>query len=99
MPPISLQGVEPRWKGLNSAIPVVMVSKRAYSILVAESYSGSRIVFQADRGVPVAVNGSDSDSQQSMAMSINGATWEPLEKLSKGEVRACVRGRYSDVPL
>lgn len=25
-----VQGVEPRWKGLNTAIPVVMVSKRAY---------------------------------------------------------------------
>ena len=24
------QGVEPRWKGLNTAIPVVMVSKRTY---------------------------------------------------------------------
>ncbi len=27
---VMLQGVEPRWKGLNAAIPVVMVSKRAY---------------------------------------------------------------------
>jgi hypothetical protein len=24
------QGVEPRWKGLNTAIPVIMVSKRTY---------------------------------------------------------------------
>lgn len=72
-----------------------MVSKRAYSILVAESYSGSQVVFRADRGVPAAVNGSGSSSdndsqQQQMVMSINGATWEPLEKLSKGEVSVLV---------
>lgn len=29
-------GVEPRWKGLNTVIPVVMVSNRVYSALVAE---------------------------------------------------------------
>lgn len=29
-PSCALQGVEPRWKGLNTAIPVVMVSKRTY---------------------------------------------------------------------
>ena len=27
---LQLQGVEPRWKGLNTAIPVVMVAKRSY---------------------------------------------------------------------
>ena len=34
-------GVEPRWKGLATSIPVVMVSKRVYGILVGESYSGT----------------------------------------------------------
>ena len=43
-------GVEPRWKGLNTVIPVVMVSSRVYGALVAEkmlnkdlevSFSGS----------------------------------------------------------
>jgi hypothetical protein len=29
-------GVEPRWKGLNTVIPVVMVSSRVYGALVAE---------------------------------------------------------------
>ena len=33
-------GVEPRWKGLSTAIPVAMVSKRAYGVLVAEAYAG-----------------------------------------------------------
>jgi hypothetical protein len=50
------QGVEPRWKGLNTAIPVIMVSKRAYTILVAESYSATtRLSFQEDLSVRSAV--------------------------------------------
>jgi len=44
-PYILRMGVEPRWKGLNTVIPVVMVSKRSYSILVAESYSNSKVQF------------------------------------------------------
>lgn len=32
---ISRMGVEPRWKGLSTVIPVTMVSNRVYSILVA----------------------------------------------------------------
>lgn len=32
-----VQGVEPRWKGLNTNIPVVMVSKRAYGYVI-ENY-------------------------------------------------------------
>jgi hypothetical protein len=44
-PYILRMGVEPRWKGLNTVIPVVMVSKRSYSILVAESYSNSKLQF------------------------------------------------------
>lgn len=32
---ISRMGVEPRWKGLSTVIPVTMVSTRVYSILVA----------------------------------------------------------------
>jgi len=36
-PHIVRMGVEPRWKGLNTIIPVVMVSKRAYGVLVAEA--------------------------------------------------------------
>jgi hypothetical protein len=49
-------GVEPRWKGLNIAIPVVMVSKRAYSILVGESYAvGGTISFQENGEVSSGV--------------------------------------------
>ena len=50
-PYIVRMGVEPRWKGLNTAIPVVMVSKRAYSILVAESYSAGLVTFNEDTPV------------------------------------------------
>lgn len=74
-PYILRMGVEPRWKGLNTVIPVVMVSKRSYSILVAESYGGSKIAFLEDDG-SASANKSDR---------INSATWEPLEKLAKGE--------------
>merc|ERR1711916_11500 len=45
-PYIVRMGVEPRWKGLATSIPVVMVSKRVYGILVGESYSGSNIAFK-----------------------------------------------------
>ena len=43
--------MEPRWKGLNTAIPVVMVSKRAYSILLAESYGSNQISFEENAAV------------------------------------------------
>lgn len=65
-PYIVRMGVEPRWKGLQTAIPVVMVSKRTYSVLVAETYMKGAISFQEDARV-------------------DGAVWEPLEKLHSGE--------------
>ena len=49
------QGVEPRWKGLNTAIPVAMVTRRAYSILVAESLTGSAVSFAESGAVSSAV--------------------------------------------
>ena len=54
-PYIVRMGVEPRWKGLNTAIPVIMVSKRTYGILVAESYSKSLVSFAEDVRVGGAV--------------------------------------------
>eukprot|EP01031_Cornospumella_fuschlensis_P031675 gene31675-38280_t len=72
-------GVEPRWKGLNTAIPVVMVSKRAYSYLVAEAYLGSTVAFIEDDGDDT------EDGNPQKKMTINSETWEPLEKLHKGE--------------
>lgn len=65
-------GVEPRWKGLSSAIPVVMVSKRAYSILVAESYMGSKLSFQERN----SVNGS---TWQTIENLYNGEGWPRSE--------------------
>ena len=65
-PYIVRMGVEPRWKGLQTAIPVVMVSKRTYSIFVAESYMKGNVTFVEDARV-------------------DGAVWEPLEKLHAGE--------------
>jgi hypothetical protein len=47
--------VEPRWKGLNTAIPVMMVSKRAYGVLVAEAHSGGRVGFSENMAVTGAV--------------------------------------------
>ena len=68
-PQLVRMGVEPRWKGLNTVIPVVMVSKRVYGILVAESMAAVgdfRVSFQEDDRV-------------------NGSVWDPIEKLSMGE--------------
>lgn len=50
-PYIVRMGVEPRWKGLNTGIPILMVSKRTYSILVAESYTGGMVAFNEDNRV------------------------------------------------
>jgi hypothetical protein len=47
-PYIVRMGVEPRWKGLATTVPVAMVSKRVYGILVAESYSGAKVAFHED---------------------------------------------------
>lgn len=54
-PFIVRMGVEPRWKGLNTAIPIVMVSKRGYAVLVAESYTNGNVSLLADRRVGSAV--------------------------------------------
>eukprot|EP01039_Chlorochromonas_danica_P001312 gene1312-1433_t len=91
-PYIVRMGVEPRWKGLNTVIPVVMVSKRSYSLLVAESFSGSDVALVEDQGLPI--NGT-------LKKSINSDTWETLEKLHKGEgwprSDAYVQKRYDDL--
>jgi hypothetical protein len=76
-------GVEPRWKGLNTVIPVIMISKRAYSILVAESYAGSKIAFKEDEGIEVDPSLHNGISRKK---TINGEVWENIEKLHKGEV-------------
>jgi len=54
-PYIVRMGVEPRWKGLQTAIPVVMVSKRTYSALVGESYMKGSIRFVEDARVDGSV--------------------------------------------
>jgi hypothetical protein len=68
---INVQGVEPRWKGLNTVIPVIMVSKRAYTILVAESLSSSP-------GKQVLLSFRED-------IKVSSAVWEPLEKLVDGD--------------
>ncbi len=59
-----------------------------HSILVAESYTGSKISLKEDHGI----NGK---------MSINSDTWEPIEKLHKGEgwprSEAYVQKRYEEL--
>ena len=52
----------------------------ACSILVAESYSNNAIQLVEDVGSP----------EKDKADRINSETWEPLEKLAKGEVWQCV---------
>lgn len=64
-------GVEPRWKGLNTVIPVVMISKRTYGILAAEVMS--------------TIEPSHFDITFSEDETVAGSTWEPLEKLVNGE--------------
>mmetsp|Transcript_22223 Transcript_22223/g.32332 ORF Transcript_22223/g.32332 Transcript_22223/m.32332 type:complete len:459 (+) Transcript_22223:67-1443(+) len=61
-------GVEPRWKGLNTAIPVVGVSKQAYSALVGESYGGGTISFEEN----AAVNGTVWEGIEKLK---NGEGW------------------------
>lgn len=80
-PYIVRMGVEPRWKGLNTAIPVIMVSKRAYGVLVAESYTGGLVSFSEDKSEV----DSDIDVNTTANYTITSETWEELEKLSKGE--------------
>ena len=50
-PYIVRMGVEPRWKGLSTSIPIAMVSKRAYTILLAEAALGGSISFTEDKSV------------------------------------------------
>lgn len=50
-PYIVRMGVEPRWKGLSSTIPITMVSKRAYTILLAEAALGGSVSFVEDYNV------------------------------------------------
>lgn len=61
-------GVEPRWKGLNTAIPVVMVSKRSYGILLAESYAGSTAVLTEGRSV-------NASAWEALEQLSNGQGW------------------------
>jgi len=42
-PHIVRMGVEPRWKGLNTIVPVVMVSQRVYGVLVSESMATDKL--------------------------------------------------------
>lgn len=61
-------GVEPRWKGLNTAIPAICVSKDTYSSLVAESYAGGKISFRESS----AVNGTVWETIEKLK---NGEGW------------------------
>lgn len=54
-PHLLRMGVEPRWKGLNTVIPVVMVSKSSYSTLVAESFTGGRIAMHENANVNATI--------------------------------------------
>jgi hypothetical protein len=67
-PYILRMGVEPRWKGLNTMIPVAMVSKRAYSIMLAESYLGGKVTFKESPHV----NGTTWEYLEKLA---NGDGW------------------------
>lgn len=50
-------GVEPRWKGLNTAIPVVMISRRAFSVVEEAVAAGEalQVGFDEDGAVSSAV--------------------------------------------
>jgi hypothetical protein len=72
-------GVEPRWKGLNTAIPVVMVSKRSYSILVAESYAGGVVAFNENHEVGSTV-------WESLEKLYNGEGWPRSDAYTQKKV-------------
>ena len=55
-------------KGLATSIPVVMVSKRSYGILVGESYSGVKISFDENGSV-------NSTEWESLEKYYNGEGW------------------------
>ena len=69
-PHIVRMGVEPRWKGLNTVIPVVMISKRVYGILVAESMAADNfeIAFSED----IRVGGKTWETLEKLS---NGEGW------------------------
>jgi len=71
-PFIVRMGVEPRWKGLNVAIPILMISKRSYSILVSESYMDSNISFSESSNV-------NSTSWETLEKLSNGEGWPRSE--------------------
>lgn len=60
-----------------------MVSKRAYSVLVGESYTGSTVSFVEDAGEDVP----EKDQKYGILKkrTVNAETWEYLEKLHRGE--------------
>jgi hypothetical protein len=65
------------------------------SLLVAEGYLGSSLALFEDDGLPVAGEGTERRKH------INSETWEPLEKLHKGEgwprSDAYVQKKYDDM--
>jgi hypothetical protein len=58
-----------------------LVAHTHYSILVAEGYAGSQLTFHED-GLQAG--------ETNRTARTNSATWEPLEKLAKGEVLRAV---------
>lgn len=61
-------GVEPRWKGLNTAIAVAMVSKRVYGILLAESYAGTTAALREQTSV-------NASAWETLEQFSNGQGW------------------------
>ncbi len=73
-PYIVRMGVEPRWKGLNTVVPVVMVSQRVYSVLVAESMATDD--FQISLREDKHVNGTTWEPLEKLAL---GEGWPRSE--------------------
>lgn len=74
-----------------------MVSKRAYNVMIAEAIGGNaKISFKENSPldnpdktvgtVPVDGIATNNEKEVTYSTAVNGATWELIEKLSKGEV-------------
>lgn len=84
-------GVEPRWKGLNTAIPVVMVSQRSYGVLLAESITGTSTISFSENA---AVNGSAWEQIEKLA---NGDGW-PRSATYIGKKKEELLAQHADWP-
>jgi hypothetical protein len=80
----SSQAVEPRYKGLNISIPVVMVTKRSYDLLIHSLNSNSNSNNNS-RNKITSNNNNNLKLLFYKSNDINSTIWEHLERLYLGQ--------------